>query len=353
MRRRRPDGDLDDIRARVVPEDVQHTAGDDGAVSVARRHVDDHRRARQLTRDGVEERGPVVGSEDATDAERRQRAGEDLASGPDIRDDPRSLSADMRRTTESGGGCGPMTFVVPGSSVSRSAPGPSEEAMAPLYLAGYDGSRASRAAVSFATRLAEATGAEVLVVDVYETAAHSGVRGVALPGADLVEADIRRAVERRLEELTEPAIQRIAHPAASAAEGLHRLAEDRNAALVVVGRTHRGHIGRHTRGSVAGRLLHGLHCPLAVVPDGVMPTPRTIAVGYDDSPEAQAALAFATDLAERLGARLVLAGVAEPGVYAHPEISPDAWGRLGSGDRVRSRTPPRDSGAPERTSPAT
>jgi nucleotide-binding universal stress UspA family protein len=200
--------------------------------------------------------------------------------------------------------------------------------MTPLYLAGYDGSRASRAAVSFAARLAEATGAEVLVVDVYETAAHVGVRGVALPGADLVEADIRRAVERRLEELTEPAIQRIAHPAASAAEGLHRLAEDRNAALVVVGRTHRGHIGRHTRGSVAGRLLHGLHCPLAVVPDGVMPTPRTIAVGYDDSPEAQAALTFATDLAERLGARLVLAGVAEPGVYAHPEISPDAWGRL-------------------------
>ena len=44
--------------------------------------------------------------------------------------------------------------------------------MPPLYLAGYDGSRASRAAVAFAARLAEADGAEVLAVDVYESAAH-------------------------------------------------------------------------------------------------------------------------------------------------------------------------------------
>jgi nucleotide-binding universal stress UspA family protein len=197
--------------------------------------------------------------------------------------------------------------------------------MPPLYLAGYDGSRASRAAVAFAAQLAEATGAEALAVGVYDTSAHFGVRGVAVPGADLVEADIRRAAERRLETLTEPSVRRLAHPAGSAAEGLHQLAEERNAALVAVGKTHQGHLARHTSGSVAGRLLRGLPCPLAVVPEGDVIDPRTIAVGYDDAPEAQAALTFAADLAKRLGARLVLVGVAEPGTYAHPEVSPEAW----------------------------
>jgi nucleotide-binding universal stress UspA family protein len=197
--------------------------------------------------------------------------------------------------------------------------------MTPLYLVGYDGSHASRAAVAFAARLAEATGAEALAVNVYEAAAHVGVRGVAIPGADLIEADVRRAAERRLEELTVPGVAGVVHSAGSAAEGLHQLADDREAALVVVGRTHQGNLARHTRGSVAGRLLRGLPCPLAVVPEGEATTPRTIAVGYDASPEAQTALTFATGLTERLGARLMLVGVAEPGTYANPEVSPDTW----------------------------
>ena len=200
--------------------------------------------------------------------------------------------------------------------------------MTPLYLAGYDGSRASRAAVAFAARLAEADGAEVLAVDVYESEAHVGVRGVALPGADLVESDIRRAVARQLEEISEPAVRRLAHPARSAAEGLSDLAENENASVVVVGKTHQGNVSRRTRGSVAGRLLHGLRCPLVVVPEGAAITPRTVAVGYDEGPEAHAALTFATGLARRLDARLVLVGVAEPGMYASPEIMPDAWRRL-------------------------
>jgi len=89
---------------------------------------------------------------------------------------------------------------------------------------------------------------------------------------------------------------------------LHRLADEHDAALVVVGSTHRGPIGRVLPGSTAERLLHGATCPVAIVPRGYRARPqgeiRTIGVGYDASDESRAALAAACELARRFRAAL-------------------------------------------------
>jgi nucleotide-binding universal stress UspA family protein len=199
--------------------------------------------------------------------------------------------------------------------------------MSPLHLIGYDGSHAARAALDWGTRLAEATGADVLVVNVFDTAPHTGVRGVAMPGADLVEADVRRAAQRRMDEI-DPGVRREVHAARSAAQGLHEVAEAEGASMIVVGRTHVGSVSRRVRGSVAGRLLHGAPCPVAVVPEGEPRDLEVIAVAYDATSEAENALAFATGLAADLGARLLLLGVVEPGPFAHPEASPEMWRSL-------------------------
>jgi nucleotide-binding universal stress UspA family protein len=75
----------------------------------------------------------------------------------------------------------------------------------------------------------------------------------------------------------------------SPARALHHLAEHEGAALIVVGSTHRGKLGRVMPGSTADRLLHGSPCPVAVVPRQYRtrePAPiRTVGVGYDGSEE--------------------------------------------------------------------
>src|SRR5688572_15324143 len=54
----------------------------------------------------------------------------------------------------------------------------------------------------------------------------------------------------------------------SPARGLYNLAGERGAALIVVGSTHRGPVGRVLRGSVGDNLLNGAPCAVAVAPRG-------------------------------------------------------------------------------------
>ena len=54
----------------------------------------------------------------------------------------------------------------------------------------------------------------------------------------------------------------------SPAQGLHELAAAESAALIVVGSTHTGHLGRVRPGSTGERLLSGAPCAVAVAPYG-------------------------------------------------------------------------------------
>ena len=77
-------------------------------------------------------------------------------------------------------------------------------------------------------------------------------------------------------------------------------------ALVVVGSTRRGPVGRVVPGSTGERLLHGSPCPVAIVPRGyaVAGPIRTVGVGYDGSEESEVALTAACQVAVRFGASL-------------------------------------------------
>jgi nucleotide-binding universal stress UspA family protein len=87
--------------------------------------------------------------------------------------------------------------------------------------------------------------------------------------------------------------------APSPARGLTELAESEGADLIVVGSSGHAEQGRVRLERTAGRLLQGAPCAVAIAPGGLREDGdfRHIAVAFDDSPEARAALAVAYDIA--------------------------------------------------------
>jgi nucleotide-binding universal stress UspA family protein len=113
----------------------------------------------------------------------------------------------------------------------------------------------------------------------------------------------------------------------SAPHGLHDLAEEVDAAVIVVGSRAEGPAERLFAGSTADRLLSGSPCPVAVAPSGVrnrQPGALTrIGVAYVETPEAAVALDVATRLALRVSAALRLYTV----VADEAEVLPLGLGR--------------------------
>ena len=90
------------------------------------------------------------------------------------------------------------------------------------------------------------------------------------------------------------------------------------ACLVVVGSSHRGHLGRVAPGSTAERLLHGAPCPIVVAPAGLDPDwkPHRVGVGFVDVEDAHGALRTAGVLAEAARADLHATSAVEPIVWS-------------------------------------
>jgi nucleotide-binding universal stress UspA family protein len=192
--------------------------------------------------------------------------------------------------------------------------------MSTTYIAGYDGSDASRAALRFVTQLGSAAGDEVIAAMVYQ----QSVRGFGktAPGGPVVALDeqSRADAEQVLVAGGVPDVMRCVVGAGSPAEGLHRLAGAQRAALLAVGVTHHGSLGRLMPGSVGEHLLHGAPCPVAVVPADFKEGPlRTVAVAYDEREESKVALRVGEDLARRLGARLLVIAVCDASM-THAEL---------------------------------
>ncbi len=201
--------------------------------------------------------------------------------------------------------------------------------MPATYIAGYDGSDASRAALRFATTMADATDGEVIAAMVYIEAARVFGRGGPY-GVAAIDEQSRANAEHVLAKDGVPEVMQRVVGARSPAQGLHRLAVKEHAALVAVGVTHHGPVGRLVPGSVGEHLLHGAPCPVAVVPADFTEAPlQTVAVAYHDSEESTAALAAAEDLARRLDARLSVIAVLEPSMnYAGAPGAPYITGEL-------------------------
>jgi nucleotide-binding universal stress UspA family protein len=184
----------------------------------------------------------------------------------------------------------------------------------PTYVSGFDGTEASHAAVRFAARLGSLVGAKVIAAHVYSPVRVGHIYAVV---ESFPEEDQKRAEAARvLEGLDDEGVDRRLIPSSSAAHGLHSLVEEEAAALLVVGSTHHGALGRLVAGGEAERLLHGSPCPGAVVPaGGALDDVRTVAVAYDGGEESRAALRTAGALARRLVARLVLVAAVDPRPY--------------------------------------
>jgi nucleotide-binding universal stress UspA family protein len=183
---------------------------------------------------------------------------------------------------------------------------------APIVV-GVDGTGSGQDAVALAVRLAQATGDPLLVACVYPEGRRSSPEAAAAvrgPAGKALEAAGALAEEATAEYRTVPS--------GSPARGLAELAEEEDAAMVVVGSHRGGAIGRVASGGTAERLLHGSHCPVAVAPRGyrqrVTDKLRRIGVAFVDTPDGHEAVRHAAGLAARSGLPLTVFSV----VGVHP-----------------------------------
>lgn len=192
-------------------------------------------------------------------------------------------------------------------------------------IVGVDGRQGGRDALALAQRLRPVAG-DLVAVQAY--ACESYASGAAEAA---YEADVGREVRRAL--AAELACAGVTADARSVLDGtpagaLHRAAEEQRAALIVVGSSHRGPVGRVVAGDVASSTLHGSPCPVLVAPVRYAEDPgplSTVGVGFDGSPGSRAAVVLARDVTVALGARLKVLTVLEaPGAWtAYPSWAHD------------------------------
>jgi nucleotide-binding universal stress UspA family protein len=200
----------------------------------------------------------------------------------------------------------------------------------PKIIVGVDGSDRSDDALALASSLARRTGAEIVLARAYpydDEAGHLGDssrRHNLRQDAQQTLDRLRATADVRLQITT----RTIADPSPSRA--LHSLAERERAALVVIGSSHRGAVGRVFAGTTAERLLHGAPCPVAVAPLGFAgrESISRIAVGWNRSAEATAALNAATAIARALGAELRVVEVLDIQWAGTPAILPGSGAEL-------------------------
>jgi nucleotide-binding universal stress UspA family protein len=180
---------------------------------------------------------------------------------------------------------------------------------APVVV-GFDARSSGADALALARAYSRLTGARLIAVAVHP--AHTAIS----PGRVDAEwiADRHRAAEEILAQARElmgadeaaAAEYRIV-ASSSAAHGLHDVAEETGAGLIVVGSHHEASEARMFAGSTAERLLSGSVCPVGVAPAGLRERASVevtrIGVAYIEEPEAQAALAAAAALAQTAVAR--------------------------------------------------
>lgn len=186
-------------------------------------------------------------------------------------------------------------------------------------LIGYDPRHHGADALALGDMLAGALGARPLIVSTMPWANQ-------LDDVQTQDAEVAAALAAKLEEAKER-LGELGAEAKTVVSGspalvLNDLAEaDPGIAMIVLGSSHRGIIGRTLLGGVGQSLMHGAPCPVAIAPAGYgrrhANTLRNIGVAFDGSGEALAALEAAVELAERTGAQLAVIAVADFPVYGY------------------------------------
>lgn len=189
-------------------------------------------------------------------------------------------------------------------------------------LVGFDGGDCGRDALELARLLGSEDGGSVTVA----TVLFSGPLPVDLAGVNEEEArEAEPIFEEARAKLGGLAVETRSFGGASPGAILTTLAEEERFDAIVVGSPHRGAVGRVLIGSVGRSLLNGAPCDVVVAPKGYAKERhdpfRTIAVGYDGTPEAKLALARAEGLARASSGTIRVLTVAAP-----PVVIPGAVG---------------------------
>jgi nucleotide-binding universal stress UspA family protein len=184
--------------------------------------------------------------------------------------------------------------------------------MAGRIVIGYDGSDAGDDAVAFGLTWCRSTGDVPVVATVYPEEHPLGAGRVDAEWAAYVRKLGQETLDSARAVAGDTAIYRLV-ASTSAPRGIADLAEDVEAAAVLVGGNRKDQAGGGWLGSVADRLLHGATVPVCVVPEnwqardnGVI---SKIGVAFVDTKDGHEALRAAVRTANRIPARLVLYSV--------------------------------------------
>jgi nucleotide-binding universal stress UspA family protein len=198
-------------------------------------------------------------------------------------------------------------------------PGAHRNKLYQTVIAAYEGHAHSSDALALARLLARVTGARLLVARVVTRVSAADGPWIARERFvhDWTEAE--QVLEQLRQEIApEQDVETRVYSCASVPRGLYELAEAERADLIVLGSSHRGAVGRVLTGSIAGRLIEGAPCAVAVAPRGFSGGKAAltrIGVAFDGSPESRIALRHAIALAEAAGATLRLIAAVEPLVF--------------------------------------
>jgi nucleotide-binding universal stress UspA family protein len=136
---------------------------------------------------------------------------------------------------------------------------------------------------------------------------HTALLARAKPGLAASEQERALALLGHVREESGASATLQATGSRSVGRGLHELAEELGADLLVIGSTHFGLVGRVMIGDDTSDALGGAPCAVAIAPAGHSLQARTIrkiVVGYDGSPESRHAVEVARGLAADYGAEL-------------------------------------------------
>jgi nucleotide-binding universal stress UspA family protein len=182
-------------------------------------------------------------------------------------------------------------------------------------LVGVDGRPNGRDAIALATSLNDADGKLTLAY------VHRG-------GVQEEQEAADKLLEAEREAAGVPA-ELLSVIATSPGRGLHQQAEELGADLLVVGSCSHGALGRAMLGDDTRAALNGAPCPVAIASRGLVDRPAPIAnvgVGYNGSPESEAALALGRELAEPTRASVHALEVVSIPSVAYAGLIPPAIG---------------------------
>lgn len=191
-------------------------------------------------------------------------------------------------------------------------------------LVGVDGRQGGRDAIALARQLTVA-GAKLTLVHIYKPFLGRGAADVSA----LESTEGHRLLEREREHASVEA-QLVVRGELPVGRGLHELAEELCADVIVVGSTRHSLLGRVLIGDDCRASLDGASCGVAVAPGGyagISHRMQRVGVGYDGSLESEHALSVAHELADLHGGSITALYVVTPQDVRKQGPAPSDWSR--------------------------